>query len=87
MKQESNIENKPLITSSRLFLEVSSVIGKVAALEELTKAHRVYTTNYRGYGGAWCWGEPLINAFIWDYTPQGGDYWTEMSDSIEENAK
>ncbi len=87
MKQESNIENKTLINNTKLFKEVSSVIGKVAALEELTRAYREYTTKYRDYAGAWHWEEPLINAFIWDYTPQGGDYWTEISDSIEEDAK
>ncbi len=87
MKQESNIENKTLIHNTKLFKEVSSVIGKVAALEELTKAYREYTTKHRDYAGAWHWEEPLINAFIWDYTPQGGDYWTEMSDSIAEDVK
>lgn len=82
MKQESNIENKPLLTSSRLFLEVSGVIGKVAALEELTKAYREYDT-----GSGWTWDDCLVCAFVWEYTPQGRDFWDEIDEAIKEDSK
>ncbi len=53
MKQDSIIKNKPLLTQSRLFLEVSSVIGKVAALEELTLAYREYVPSVMCVGFDW----------------------------------
>lgn len=82
MKQESNIKNKPLITQSKLFLEVSSVIGKVSALEELTKAYREYDTDS---GWTWDWGDCLVGAFVWECTPQGKEYWDIINNSLEEN--
>ena len=76
MKQDSIIENKPLLTQSRLFLEVSGVIGKVAALEELTLAYREYrpTTGYPVFN----WDVSLIDAFEWEFTLQGDDFWEDV---------
>lgn len=76
MKQDSIIKNKPLLTQSRLFLEVSGVIGKVAALEELTLAYREYipTTDYHVFN----WNVSLIDAFEWERTPQGDYYWDKV---------
>ena len=84
MKQESNIENKPLLTQSMLFLEVSGVIGKVSALEELTKAYREYNMDS---GWTWDWDDCLVSAFVWEYTPQGRDFWNKIDDAIQENTK
>ncbi len=81
MKQDSIIENKPLLTQSRLFLEVSGVIGKVAALEELTLAYREYNTES---GWAWKWDDPLAEGFVWRLTPQGWDLWNSINESIKE---
>lgn len=68
--------NKFNITNSKLFKEVSSVIGKVAALEELTKAYREYipTSEYPCFN----WQEDLLDAFEWQGTPQGDDYWDKV---------
>ncbi len=73
MKQDSIIENKPLLTQSRLFLEVIGVIGKVDALKELTLAYKEYrpTTGYPVFN----WDVSLIDAFEWEFTPQGDDFW------------
>lgn len=87
MKQELNIKNKPLITQSKLFKEVSSVIGKVASLEELTKAYREYSIDYKGVRWEWDWDDCLVNAFAWEATPQGNEYWDNIDNLIEENAK
>lgn len=76
MKQESNIENKPLINDTKLFKEVSSVIGKVAALEELTKAYREYVSNKEH--PVFDWSKPLIEAFEWESTPQGDIFWDDV---------
>tara|TARA_R100000541_G_C1897352_1_gene83952 strand:+ start:16863 stop:17120 length:258 start_codon:yes stop_codon:yes gene_type:complete len=81
MKQESNIENKALINNTALFKEVSSVIGKVAALEELTKAYRGYEVDK---GWSWDWDDCLVNAFVWVYTPQGQKFWNNIDESIKE---
>lgn len=45
--------NKLNITDSKLFKDVSSVIGKVAALKELTKAYRGYTSPSDSYSFEW----------------------------------
>lgn len=82
MKQDSIIKNKPLLTQSRLFLEVSSVIGKVAALEELTLAYRGYCASSRW---VWDWSECLVNAFLWGGTPQGFEYWDEVYEGLPKN--
>ncbi len=87
MKQESNIENKPLINNTVLFKEVSSVIGKVAALEELTRAYREYSIDHKGVRWEWGWDDCLVNAFTWKYTPQGRDFWDNIDNSIQEKAK
>lgn len=84
MKQESNIENKTLINNTALFKEVSSVIGKVAALEELTKAYREYNTES---GWKLNWDDPLAEGFVCKITPQGWDFWNSINESIKENAK
>ncbi len=84
MKQESNIENKTLINNTVLFKEVSSVIGKVAALEELTRAYKGYSTDYKGVGWKWDWSARLVHAFAWEATPQGNEYWDNIDNSIEE---
>lgn len=65
--------NKLNITESKLFKEVSEVIGKVAALEELTKAHR-RSPNYSLFD----WQKNLGAAFAWEKTPQGGKYWCNI---------
>lgn len=83
MKQDSIIKNKPLLTQSRLFLEVSGIIGKVAALEELTLAYREYNTES---GWAWDWSDCLVNAFVWEYTPQGAEFWDEVYQELPRNA-
>tara|TARA_R100000951_G_scaffold113617_2_gene116005 strand:- start:729 stop:998 length:270 start_codon:yes stop_codon:yes gene_type:complete len=64
------------ITDSKLFKEVSSVIGKVAALEELTLAYRKYvpTLDFPFFD----WQEELLEAFEWEGTPQDADYWDEI---------
>jgi len=64
---------KPLITQSKLFLEVASVIGKVKALEELIRAYRGYVDVTYFY-----WGRGLHDAFTWDFTTQGHDFWNEI---------
>lgn len=76
MKQDSIIKNKPLLTQSLLFLEVSGVIGKVAALEELTLAYREYIPSK--FNPVFRWDETLINAFEWEGTPQGDDHWDDV---------
>lgn len=72
--------NKLNITESKLFLEVSSVIGKVVALEELTKAYREYvpTSDYPFFN----WQEELIEAFEWERTPQGDAHWDEIYQEV-----
>ncbi len=76
MKQDSIIENKPLLTQSRLFLEVSGVIGKVAALEDLTLAYRGYVPSKDS--PVFNWDETLTEAFEWERTPQGDIYWDDV---------
>ncbi len=76
MKQDSIIKNKPLLTQSRLFLEVSGVIGKVAALEELTLAYREYIPSKDN--PVFKWDETLIEAFEWERTPQGDNHWCDV---------
>lgn len=73
--------NKFNITNSKLFKEVSSVIGKVAALEELTKAYREYipTSDYPFFN----WQEELIEAFEWERTPQGDAHWDEIYQTVD----
>jgi len=73
--------NKLNITESKLFKEVSSVIGKVAALEELTKAYRGYVPTYDF--PFFDWQEGLLEAFEWEGTPQGADYWDEIDQTGE----
>ena len=82
MKQDSIIKNKPLLTQSRLFLEVSGVIGKVAALEELTLAYREY--HPYNENRTFEWEETLVGAFEWYATPQGNEYWDTIDNSIQE---
>ncbi len=82
MKQDSIIKNKPLLTQSRLFLEVSSVIGKVAALEELTLAYREYVPSVMCVG--FDWEDPLGCAFEWRGTPQGATFWSSIYQSFPE---
>lgn len=79
----SNRSKKPLITQSKLFLEVASVIGKVRALEELTMAYMEYPAdeNYTGFD----WDCRLPDAFLWSKTPQGFDFWSEILDYMEEH--
>jgi len=72
----SKHSNKLNITESKLFKDVSSVIGKVAALEELTRAYRGYTP--ASNSPPFNWQEGLIDAFWWFGTPQGGDYWYDI---------
>lgn len=83
MKQYSIIKNKPLLTQSRLFLEVAGVIGKVAALEELTLAYREYipTADYPVFN----WDVSLIDAFEWERTPQGDDHWDDVYQELPKN--
>lgn len=68
--------NKLNITDSKLFKEVGEVIGKVAALEELTKAYREYTPTPDCC--VFNWQKSLGAAFEWERTPQGGYYWTKI---------
>ena len=80
MKQDSIIKNKPLLTQSKLFKEVSSVIGKVAALEELTLAYREYSPSVMCVG--FDWGDPLGCAFEWRGTPQGAAFWGSVYEGL-----
>jgi len=84
MKQDSIIKNKPLLTQSRLFLEVSGVIGKVAALEELTLAYREY--KYWKDKEDFDWSVTLLDSFIWEGTPQGFEYWDKIRTEIVRRA-
>lgn len=84
MKQDSIIKNKPLLTQSRLFLEVSGVIGKVAALEELTLAYRWY--KYWNDKEDFDWSVTLLDSFIWEGTPQGFEHWDKIYNEIVRRA-
>lgn len=72
----SKHSNKLNMTESKLFKEVSDVIGKVAALEGLTKAYREYvpTSDYPVFN----WQEEIVEAFEWEMTPQGDSYWEDI---------
>lgn len=74
----SNRSKKPLITQSKLFLEVASVIGKVRALEELTKAYRSYPEDVP-VGRMFKWDTNLPNSFVWEDTVQGHNFWNEIN--------
>lgn len=80
----TNRSKKPLITQSKLFLEVASVIGKVRALEEITKAYSSYADNIC-VGKVFEWDENLLNAFVWMDTVQGHKFWGDINYLIEEN--
>ncbi|APC44423.1 hypothetical protein [Pseudoalteromonas phage PH357] len=73
----SNRSKKPLITQSKLFLEVASVIGKVRALEELTKAYKSYEED-TAVCKVFYWEKDIFNAFSWVDTIQGYDFWNEI---------
>lgn len=62
--------NKLNLTESKLFKDVSNVIGKVAALEELTRAHREYAPTPDSC--VFNWQKSLGAAFDWNGAPQGG---------------
>lgn len=79
----SNRNKKPLITQSKLFLEVASVIGKVRALEELTEAYREYEENMC-IDKMFHWNKDLLNAFSWMDTVQGYDFWKEIYETLLE---
>lgn len=72
-KRKDKRNKKPLITQSKLFLEVASVIGKVMALEELTKAYIKYKDIDCFY-----WDRGLCDAFAWMDTVQGHNFWNEI---------
>lgn len=77
--------NKPFITDSKLFKDVSSSIGKVDALKELIKAYKGYTPS-REFP-CFNWNEELLDAFEWENTPQGDSYWEMVYVNIKENNK
>jgi hypothetical protein len=72
------MKSKDMI-KTKLFKEVSSILGDVDAYKQLSAAYKSYK-DYTGVTGVddWDWDTALMAAFVFDYTPQGHYYWWSL---------
>jgi hypothetical protein len=70
------MKSKDMI-KTKLFKEMSSILGDVDAYKQLSTAYKSYEdyTGATGVDSDWDWDTALMEAFVFDHTSQGHHYW------------
>ncbi len=78
-KRDKRQPKKPLFNDTLLFKQVACSVGKVEALNELLAVSRFC----KFMGLPFVIDHPLHLAFNWNNTPQGYDYWRQVSKGVD----